>query len=163
VSNTLDGASKRVEALLERFNAFPSTTGARADAEELVHVISGLYGEGLQRLTQLLRETLGDPQAESVLEACCSDPLVASLLIAHGLHPVSLQKRVQRALDELRPKLQAQGAAVEIVGVDEDVVEVRLDGSADLIPTIESAVYAAAPEVLEVRASGQTISLLEVR
>lgn len=163
MSNTLDDTSKRVEALLERFNAFPSTTGARADAEELVHVISGLYGEGLQRMVQSLRETLGDAQAQTVLEACCSDPLVASLFITHGLHPVPLEERVRRAVDELRPKLRSQGADVEIFHVDEEVVEVRIDGSAELIPTIESAVYAAAPEVLEVRATGQTISLLEVR
>lgn len=159
MSNTLDDTSKRVETLLERFNAFPSTTGARADAEELVRVISGLYGEGLRRIVQALE----DAHAENVIEECCADPLVASLLIAHGLHPVSLRVRVERAIDAIRPELQKQGGGVEIVSIDEDVVEVRVNGMADLIPRIERAVYEAAPEVLEVRATGQTISLLEVR
>lgn len=161
--STLDDASKRVETLLERFNAFPSTTGVRADAEELVRVISALYGECLDRIAQTLRATLGKEETDALLERCCNDPLVASLLITHALHPVPLQERVERALDGVRPYLHSHGADADIVHVDEDLVEVRVTGMADVIPKIESAIREAAPEVLDVRAAGQTISLLEVR
>ncbi len=160
---TLDHASKRVETLLERFNAFPATTGARADAEELVRVLSGLYGEGLRRIVKALGAGLGPQQAQEVLQRCCNDPLVASLLVTHGLHPVPLEERVRRAVDAVRPELRERGGDVEVLRVDEDVVDVRVDGMSELIPTIERAVFAAAPEVLQVRAVGQTISLLEAR
>jgi hypothetical protein len=163
VSNTLDDTSKRVETLLERFNAFPPDTGARADAEELVRVVSGFYGDGLERIVDKLRETLGKEHADALLERCCSDPVVASLLITHRLHPISLQERVERAIASIRPYLRERNAGVEIVNVDEDLVEVRVSGLAEVIPRIESAIREAAPEVLDVRAAGQTISLLEVR
>lgn len=158
----LDSSSRRVETLLDRFSAFPATTGARADAEELVRVISVLYGECLRSIARTLHEDLGE-RAEGVLERCCSDPVVASLLVTHGLHPVPLEQRVRRAVESVRPALQAQHGDAEVLSVDEDVVSVRIEGMADLIPIVEQAVYAAAPEVLEVRAAGQTISLLSVR
>jgi Fe-S cluster biogenesis protein NfuA len=163
VGNALEEASKRVETLLERFNAFPPDTGARADAEELVRVVSALYGDGLQRLVDKLREALGKEEANALLERCCSDPVVAGVLITHHLHPVPLEQRVQRAIESIRPYLREHDADVEIAYADEDIVEVRVNGMADVIPRIENAIREAAPEVLDVRAVGQTISLLEVR
>jgi Fe-S cluster biogenesis protein NfuA len=162
MGDLLSESSRRVETLLERFSAFPASTGARTDAEELVRVISALYGECLRRVIARIREQFKGA-GDDALERCCDDPLVASLLVTHGLHPVPLERRVERALDALRPALREKGADVELLSVDEDVVAVRVDGMADLVPLVEQAIHAAAPEVLEVRAAGQTISLLGVR
>jgi uncharacterized protein YqgV (UPF0045/DUF77 family) len=159
----LDDASKRIETLLERFAALPATTGARADAEELVRVVSNLHGTALRRVAQTLRDELGDDAAGAVLERCCEDPIVAGLFITHGLHPVPLRARVERAIESVREYLRERDADVELLSVDEDLVELRVDGVADVIPAIERAIFKAAPEVLEVRAAGQTISLLEAR
>jgi Fe-S cluster biogenesis protein NfuA len=158
----LDGASKRVEALLERFSALPATTGARADAEELVRVVSSLHGEALRRVARTLRDEIGDG-ANAVLERCCDDPIVAGLFITHGMHPVPLRERVERAIESVRPSLCEHGVDVEIVSVDEDEVQLRVQGTAEVIPAIERAILKFAPEVLEVRTAGETISLLEVR
>jgi len=158
----LDAASKRVETLLDRFAALPATTGARADAEELVRVVSSLHGRALRRIVQTLREELGDG-ADAILERCCEDPIVASLFITHGVHPVPLRRRVERAIESARSSLREREADVELLSVDEDLVELRVDGNAGLVEAIERAIYKEAPEVLEVRAVGQTISLLEVR
>lgn len=155
----LDTSSRRVETLLNRFGTFPPSSGARADAEELVRVISSLYGECLRSIVQRLREDTGE-RANEVLERCCEDPLVASLLVTHGLHPVPLDVRVRRAIEALKPALQTRNADAQLLAVDEDVVSVRVDGMADVVSLVEQAVYAAAPEVLEVRCAGQTISLL---
>jgi Fe-S cluster biogenesis protein NfuA len=163
VNISLHDASERVEQLLERFSALPATTGARADAEELVRVLSGLYGEALRKIVEGIQASLGEQQANALLERCCDDPLVATLLVTHGLHPVPLKMRVERALGSVEPYLRRHEAAAEIVRADEDVVEVRVNGSADVIPKIEHAIREAAPEVLDVRATGQTISLLEAR
>lgn len=158
----LDSSSRRVEMLLDRFSAFPASTGARTDAEDLVRTISSLYGESLRSIARTLREELGE-RGEAILERCCDDPLVASLLVTHNLHPVPLEERVRRAIDRIKPALEQQHANVELLSVDEDAVSVRVDGTSDVVPLVEQAVYAAAPEVLEVRAAGQTISLLGVR
>ena len=157
----LDSSSRRVETLLDRFSAFPVSTGARTDAEELVRTISSLYGECLRSIAQTLREELGE-RGEAMLERCCEDPLVTSLLVTHDLHPVPLAQRVARAIDRLKPELDQKHAAVQLLAVSEDVVSVRVDGTADVVSLVEQAVYSAAPEVLEVRAAGQTISLLGV-
>lgn len=157
----LDRSSKRVETLLGRFSAFPAATGARTDAEELVRTVSALYGECLRSIAKTLREQLGG-RADSLLEECCADPLVASLLVTHELHPLPLEVRVTRALDSVQPVLREKGGNVELVRAGEDLVELRMEGGAELVPLIEQAVYAAAPEVLDVRCVGQTISLLGV-
>jgi Fe-S cluster biogenesis protein NfuA len=158
----LDRSSKRVEALLDRFSAFPPTTGARADAEELVRIVSSLHGECLREIVRVLRDELGD-RADAVLERCCADPLTASLLVTHGLHPVPLEERVRRAIEALGPELRRENADAELVSVDEDVVSVRVNGMAAVVAAVEQAIHAAAPEVMEVRCIGQTISLLGAR
>jgi hypothetical protein len=157
----LDRSSKRIETLLNRFSTFPATSGARTDAEELVRTISSLYGECLRSVVKTLNEQLGE-RADTLLEQCSSDPLVSSLLIAHALHPVPLDERVRRALDEVRPILRQKDGDVELLNASEDAIELRMRGSADLVPLIEQAVFAAAPEALEVRCAGQTISLLSM-
>ncbi len=161
--NELDRASERVETLLDRFSALPPATGARADAAELVRVLSTLYGEALREIAESIRAALGEQQGNALLERCCESPTVAALLITHGLHPVPLQARVERALESVRPYLHEHDADAEIVRIDEDVVEVRVNGMDGVVPKIERAIREAAPEVLDVRAVGQTISLLEVR
>lgn len=155
----LDRSSKRIEALLDRFSAYPAASGARADAEELVRTVSSLYGECLREIAETLRDELGG-RADDVLGRCCGDALTSSLLIAHGLHPVPLETRVRRALDSVRETLAGQQACVELVSVDEDAVAVRIDGPSQVVPVVEQAIFAAAPEVLDVRCVGQTISLL---
>lgn len=160
----LEHASQRVETLLQRFSALPPATGARADAEELVSVLSGLYGEALRDIAETVRTALGEEEGNVLLERCCeSSPTVATLFVTYGLHPIPLQTRVERALDSTRGYLRKRDADAEIVRLDEDIVEIRVNGSADVIPAIERAIREAAPEVLEVRAIGQTISLLEAR
>jgi len=40
----------------------------------------------------------------------------------------SIEKRVQEALDEIRPRIQADGGDVELVAVEKQIVKVRLVG-----------------------------------
>jgi len=40
----------------------------------------------------------------------------------------SIQKRVQNALDEIRPQIQLDGGDVELVAVEKQTVKVRLTG-----------------------------------
>lgn len=160
MGDLLKETGERVEALLEHFGAFPPSTNARADAEELLQSVSALYGEGLRRLLQALRNELGDAAPE-VLQRSCSDTIVTALLVTHGLHPVPLDERVRHAVDTVLPYMQSHGGGVEILNITEDAVDVRLQGSCDgcsasqatLKDALERAIFAAAPEVLEVRAA----------
>jgi Fe-S cluster biogenesis protein NfuA len=40
----------------------------------------------------------------------------------------TIEKRVQKALDEIRPNVQADGGDIELVAVEKGVVKVRLQG-----------------------------------
>ncbi len=146
----------RVEALLEQIG---ETGGAQAAgrAEELVRVLVEYYGEGLARTVELV-----GPDA---VRGLATDPLVSSLLVLHGLHPLDVDTRIEQALDHVRPYLGSHAGGVAFLGVDEhDVAHLRLDGSCQGCPssdvtvrmTIEEALLAAAPELLGIEVDGAT-------
>jgi Fe-S cluster biogenesis protein NfuA/nitrite reductase/ring-hydroxylating ferredoxin subunit len=176
-SSALRATADRIETLLEASSA--NGAAARTRAEELVACVSGLYGAGLARVLELLREA--GRLDDELLAAFAGDDLVASLLLVHDLHPYDVETRVRQALDSVRPYLGSHGGDVELLGVDDDgVVRLRLLGSCDGCPSssvtlqlaVEGAVEAAAPEMsrIEVQSSqpaaakaGPVISLDSLR
>jgi Fe-S cluster biogenesis protein NfuA len=133
-----------------------------ATAEELVGLLVGLYGEGLEHIVATLAER-GETGA-SILAALTDDPLVESLLLLHDLHPLGVDERVQQALDRVRPYLGSHAGGVQYLGVFNGTARLRLEGSCDGCPSstvtvklaIEGAVLDAAPEVSEVVVEGMT-------
>ena len=156
---------ERVEELLSalRSSGRQATPADPAEtAEELVRLLVGLYGEGLQHIVAALA---GQGEAgAAILAALTEDPLVESLLLLHDLHPLSVDERVQRALDQVRPYLGSHAGGVRYLGVADGVARLRLEGSCDGCPSstvtvklaIEGAVLDAAPEVAEVVVEGMT-------
>ena len=138
---------ERVEALLDDVERFPEPQ--REIATELVSTLLEMYGEGLARIV-------------ASCDVPVEDELVAHLLFLHGLHPVPVQERVTRALDEVRPYLVAHGGGVELLGVEEGVVRLRLDGACNGCPSsavtlrsaVEEAIMRAAPDVERIDAEG---------
>lgn len=151
----LSATGPRIDALLDA----ASSAGplARERSEELVRLVTDLYGAGLERLLDLLHQTghLDDP----LLATLAADELVSSLLLVHGLHPYELQTRVEQALDSVRPYLGSHGGDVELLEVSADgTVRLRLLGSCDGCPSsavtlelaVEDAIRAAAPEITDI-------------
>jgi Fe-S cluster biogenesis protein NfuA len=141
----------RIEQLLDASAAAGPV--ARQRAEELVRLVVELYGAGLRRLLEIVDEAGG--LDETVLERLAGDDLVASLLLVHGLHPYSVEERIERALARQRPLLDAHGGDVRLLGVSGGVVRLRVYGgggcgSAALRAAAERAVAEAAPEVARV-------------
>jgi Fe-S cluster biogenesis protein NfuA/nitrite reductase/ring-hydroxylating ferredoxin subunit len=153
----------RVEELLAALRS-GGLDGVRAApaAEELVGLLVGLYGDGLEHIVATLRE---DGEAgPAMLERLAADPLVESLLLLHGLHPLDVDARIQRALDRIRPYLGSHAGGVEYLGFRDGVARLRLEGSCHGCPSstvtvqlaIQGAVEDAAPEVTEVAVEGMT-------
>ena len=71
-----------------------------------------------------------------------------------------LKERVEKSLDTIRPALMADGGNVELVGVEDGVVKVRLQGACGTCPSalmtlkqgIEVRVKEDVPEIQEVEA-----------
>jgi Fe-S cluster biogenesis protein NfuA len=72
----------------------------------------------------------------------------------------SIEKRVQNALEEIRPQIQADGGDVELVTVENLTVKVRLTGACAGCPMsaitlkngVEALIKERVPEILEVEA-----------
>ncbi len=136
----------RVQELVARVEAFDDPD-ARATAQELLDALLELYGDGLERIVQVLDEA-GAPGAQ-VKDALVSDSVVASLLMIHGLYPVDLETRVQEALERVRPYMESHGGGVEVLGLEDDVLRLRLHGSCDGCPSSASTLELAIKQELE--------------
>jgi len=133
---------------------------ARSCAEELVGALMGLYGEGLERIFA----AIADEGAAGLGERLTEDGVVASLMLIHGLYPVALETRVQEALDSVRPYMESHGGNVELLGIEDGVARLRLEGSCDGCPAsastmelaIEQALQEAAPDLEGIDVEGVT-------
>ena len=153
-------AGERIEELLAALRA---RGGAAADtAEELVRLLVGMYGDGLAAIMAALAEE--GETGRAIVDRLTADPLVEGLLLLHGLHPLGVDERIQRALDRVRPYLGSHAGGVQYLGVRDGVARLRLEGSCHGCPSstvtvrlaIEGAVQDAAPEVAEVVVEGMT-------
>ena len=159
-------ATDRIEELLEQVEQLPDAA-ARETALELVQGLLDLYGEGLARVVGHVAEVDDDG---TLAEALAGDELVAHLLLLHGLHPVPLERRVRGALDEVRPYLETHGGNVALLGVEEGVVRLQLQGSCSGCPSsavtlkhaVEESIHKAAPDVTEIVAVDAPPALIQL-
>lgn len=148
----------------ERVGALLGEIGQASDArvversEDLVSLLMQLYGAGIRRMMEIADEA--GLLAGDLLERYVHDELVSSLLVIHDLHPVDLDGRVRAALESVRPYLGSHGGDVEILGIEGDVVRLRMEGSCSTCPSstvtlsyaIEKAILDAAPEISRIEA-----------
>ena len=150
----LRATGDRIEQALEELHstADPRTINL---AEELLRLVSELYGAGFARAVELAQE-----HAPGLIAAFVEDDLVSSLLLVQGIHPETLDNRVEAALVSVRPFLAQHGGDVELLGIDDDMgaVKLRLLGSCDGCPSsastlqgaVEVAIVEAAPEIVRI-------------
>ena len=132
---------ERVQELQDRLDAAPDSP-AKELAGEMVAAVMALYGTGLETIV----EGLGDGARELV-----EDPLVATLLLIHDLHPVPVTDRVQAALDSVRPYMESHGGNVELLSVEQGIARIHLRGSCSdcsaSTVTLELAIKQALEEI----------------
>jgi Fe-S cluster biogenesis protein NfuA/nitrite reductase/ring-hydroxylating ferredoxin subunit len=135
---------------------------ARALAQELVATVIAMYGDGLERIMATIegaREV-----GATILDELAQDGAVASLLLIHDLYPVPLEDRVIEALDTVRPYMESHGGNVELVGIEDGVATLRLEGScngcaasrATLELAIKQALDEHAPDLVGLDVQGVT-------
>lgn len=129
-------------------------TETEASVEELLEEMLALHGEGLSRILGTM-----DPETRDRL---AEDPVISSMLLVHGLHPLPLSERVDRALASVRPYLESHGGDVALLGIEDGVAQLLLKGScngcassaATLELAIEKALEQEAPDLLGVEVEG---------
>jgi len=155
---------KSIERLLGEIEA-AADPNLRATARELVQLVMDLHGAGLERILEVVHAA-----DESVVEKLGRDELVASLLILYGLHPVDLETRVAQALDKARVRLRPHQGEVELLGIQEGVVRLRIHANGHgcgskpeaLREIVESAVIEGAPDVVSLFIEEPKPSLVQI-
>ena len=130
------------QARLVETCADPAT---RAAALDLLRSVMDLHKSALERILEIVDGNM--------VKVFTLDPLVHSVLMLHDLHPDGLETRVERALEQLRPKLQRHQAEARLMSIEDGVVRVSLSvashcGSTDvtLKTSVEEALLEAAPD-----------------
>src|SRR3954454_1833631 len=145
-------AGDRIQNLLDASAASGPTVAERT--EQLAGELTDLYGAALERMMAIAAQSAPD-----VVGEFAADELVASLLLVHGLHPHSVERRIEDALDGARPYLGSHGGDGSLLegSAHEGALTVRLQfaGSCKSCPSsavtlefaVEDAVRTAAPEI----------------
>jgi Fe-S cluster biogenesis protein NfuA/nitrite reductase/ring-hydroxylating ferredoxin subunit len=149
-------AGDRIQTLLDA--SAGSGTVVRERTEQLAGELSDLYGAALERMVSIAAQS----SAPELINRFAADELVASLLLVHGLHPHGVERRIEDALDSVRPYLGSHGGDVTLLEVVDDAegmtVRLQFAGSCKSCPSsavtlefaVEDAVRAAAPEITSI-------------
>jgi Fe-S cluster biogenesis protein NfuA len=155
--------TERVEKLVGRLDSSRDPE-LRAVALELVQCVMELHGVALDRMLGSISQTSA---GEAALDVALQDNLVSSVLLLHGLHPDTMETRVLRALEKVRPYLHSHRGDVEFLNVKDGVVRLKLLGSCGSCPSssvtlknaVEEALYEAAPDIEKIVAESGTAEL----
>lgn len=149
---------QRIGELVSKLDSDEIAASVRTQAKELLEAVMDLHGEALDRILQVLKST-GEP-GEQVLGSLSGDPVVSSVLLLYGLHPLDFDTRVKQALENVRPTLHKYGTHAELMTVKGGAVRVRLHGvdssftARTVKAAIEDELYAAAPDAASVAVLG---------
>lgn len=145
----------RIEELVHEIENLPDAN-SRSAAAELVQLLMEFYGQGLSRILAIAaKASVGEASGKGLVDAFAADALISQLLVLHGLHPVDMPTRIGQALDKVRPLLHSHGGDVELLGIENGLVRLRLEGSCNGCPSstltlknaIEEAIYEFAPDI----------------
>lgn len=138
---------QRYEAIVAHWDSSQQQTVA-----QLRQAIEALHKEALSRLIRSVKQ-----EALPALKQAVQDEVVYGLLHYHDLvKGPSLQQRLQRALEEVRPRLQDHAGDIELVSIRlPDTVEVRLVGACSHCPAsqltlseaVETTIKRHCPEI----------------
>ena len=150
---------RRIGALVEEIEGI-ADPAVRTSTRQLVQLVMEFHGTALDRALEILAN--GGEPGMAFIEQLGRDSEVSSLLVLYGLHPESLETRVGKAVERLEPKLRRDGASIELLGIEDSAVRIRVTpgthtcGSTTkaLQSTVEDAVYEAAPDIASLVVDG---------
>lgn len=114
---------EQIEELICVIEEWPDST-ARTSAVALVQALMDFHGEALDRMMEIIAN---GQNGYAIFEKFAGDELVSNLLLLYGLHPLPLEQRVSEALEKVRPHLDSHGGNVELLGIQDGIVRLRLE------------------------------------
>lgn len=143
---------QRIGELVGQLENIPDAE-TRTGAKALLQMLLDLHAAGLERVMEIIAKS-GEPGLKTI-DDLGRDPLVSSLLVLYGLHPVDFEGRVAQAVERVRPQVRKGGGELELLSTESGVVRLRLQvtghGCASTGKTlkamVEDALYEAAPDM----------------
>ena len=116
----------------------------REEVFALLEGIDVLHRQALGRLLDLVTDLGGSGLAERVSQ----DPVVRTLLEMYDLPEADERTQVERALEGVYPYFESHGGKLEVLGVEEGRVRVRLSGSCEGCPGTATTLERVVEEAL---------------
>jgi hypothetical protein len=146
---------QRIGALVKRLDSIPDPS-LHAAAKELIQSVMDLHGAAVERTLEIVA---GSEEGTATIDSLGDDPLVGSLLLLYGVHPLDFETRVLRAIAKLQSLLRGYGGKANLVSSNEGelCIQVHGIGSASAAKAaraaIEEEIYTFAPDLasLEIR------------
>jgi Fe-S cluster biogenesis protein NfuA len=143
---------QRIGELVGQLENIPDAE-TRTGAKALVQLLLDLHAAGLERVMEIMAKS-GEPGL-STIDDLGRDPLVSSLLVLYGLHPLDFEGRVAQAVEKVRPHVRKGGGELQLLSTESGVVRLQLQvtghgcGSTGktLKAMVEDALYEAAPDM----------------
>ena len=126
---------------------------SRAGAKALVQLLLDLHAVGLERALEIVAKN--DEAGQRIIDDLGRDPLVSSLLVLYGLHPLDFEGRVTQAVEKVQPRVRKGGGELELLGIEGGTVRLQIQvaghacGSTgkSLKTMVEDALCEAAPDM----------------
>jgi Fe-S cluster biogenesis protein NfuA len=143
---------QRIGGLVQEIESI-ADPAARAATRDLVQSLMDLHGAVLEKTLDIVADA--GEEGLNIIDRLGRDSLVSSVLILYGLHPEDIETRVVRAVDRVKPQLRKQGCEVELLGVNDGAIRLRVETGSHTCgstaktvqATLEETIYDAAPDL----------------
>jgi Fe-S cluster biogenesis protein NfuA len=133
---------------------------SRVGAKALVQLLLDLHAVGLERVLEVVARK--GETGQQIIDELGGDPLVSSLLVLYGIHPLDLDSRIAQAVENIRPKVRKGGGELKLLSTHEGVVRLNIQVTAHscgstgntLKQIVEDALYEAAPDMTRLQIEG---------
>ena len=150
---------QRIGGLIQEIESI-ADPAVRAATKGLAQSLMDLHGAALEKALDIVAGA-GEPGMD-IIGRLGRDSLVSSVLILYGLHPEDLETRVMKAVNKVRPQLRKQGCELELIGVNDGAIRLRVETASHTCGstaktvqvTLEGAMYDAAPDLTSLAIEG---------
>jgi Fe-S cluster biogenesis protein NfuA len=133
---------------------------ARVGAKALLQLLLDLHAVGLERVLEVVAKN--GETGQRIIDDLGRDPLVSSLLVLYGIHPLDMDSRIAQAVEKAGSQVRKVGGELELLSNQEGVVKLRIQitghacGSTGktLKKIVEDALYEAAPDMNSLQIEG---------
>ena len=143
---------QRIGGLVQEIESI-ADPAAWAATRDLVQSLMDLHGAVLEKTLDIVADA--GEEGLNIIDRLGRDSLVSSVLILYGLHPEDIETRVVKTVDRVRSQLRKQGCEVELLGVNDGAIRLRVETGSHTCgstaktvqATLEETIYDAAPDL----------------